>query len=104
MEVIAIGTESEGPAIGTAADALAETFRLYWVDANCWYFWQRRWCFDVTDYGTNAQCQNSLIKVYNVIYHVNCAQVSTTHRIPFSSSSQLGRYWILLVAAFLSQY
>ena len=41
VEVIAIGTELEGP----AADALAETFRLYWVDANCWYSWQRRLCF-----------------------------------------------------------
>ena len=48
VEVIAIGTESEvedGPAIGTAADMLAEKFRLYWVDANCWCSWQTRLCF-----------------------------------------------------------
>ena len=45
VEVIAIGTESECPAIGTAADVLVETFRLYWVDANCWCSRQRRLCF-----------------------------------------------------------
>ena len=47
VEVIAIGNELEDPAIGTAADVLAETFRLYWVDAKCWCSWQRRLCFAV---------------------------------------------------------
>ena len=61
VEVIAIGTESEGPAIGTAADALAETFRLYWVDANCWCSWQRRLCFALCMWLTMALMPNAKI-------------------------------------------
>jgi len=60
VEVIAIGTESEVED-GPAADVLAEKFRLYWVDANCFLLLANTLVFctlHVTDNGTNAHVTN----------------------------------------------